>query len=233
MGEEAATSRSRAELAPVDRDDASAADRIGDATGMRVWLDDRHPIFRSGLAACLVGEQFRVVGESAGFLPTPDPSTFEVLVFAAERTDLRQAVRLTEHHAITLVAIVAAASEELVYQAVEAGVAAVLLRPELSPIGLVACLRSVAHGTASLPVDLVPRLLERAARGPRAGPDSLDNREREVLRLLAEGEDTREVAARLCYSERTVKNIVHDLLMKMHCNNRAHAVAVATRQGLI
>jgi DNA-binding CsgD family transcriptional regulator len=37
----------------------------------------------------------------------------------------------------------------------------------------------------------------------------------------------------LCFSERTVKNIVHDVLMKLNCRNRAHAVAMATRQGVI
>lgn len=200
---------------------------------LRVWLDDRHPVFRRGLASCLGGEQFRVVGESAAFVPPPEPDRFDVLVFAADGPGLQGAIRLTTDRSAMLVAIVTVPSEELVYQAVEAGVSAVLLRSELTPSGLVACLRSLANGTASLPADLVPKLLERAARGSRVSADSLDGREREVLRLLADGEDTRQVAERLCYSERTVKNIVHDLLVKMHCNNRAHAVAVATRQGFI
>ena len=54
-----------------------------------------------------------------------------------------------------------------------------------------------------------------------------------MLALLAEGSDTKEIAGRLSYSERTVKNIVHDLLVKMNCRTRAHAVALATRQGVI
>jgi DNA-binding NarL/FixJ family response regulator len=61
----------------------------------------------------------------------------------------------------------------------------------------------------------------------------LAGREVSVLRLLAEGESTREIAENLSYSERTVKNIVHDLLMKLDCRTRAHAVALATRQGVI
>jgi DNA-binding NarL/FixJ family response regulator len=75
--------------------------------------------------------------------------------------------------------------------------------------------------------------LERLARPDAAGPAGLTAREREVLRLLAEGEDTRDIAGMLCFSERTVKNIVHDVLMKLNCRNRAHAVAMATRQGVI
>ena len=59
------------------------------------------------------------------------------------------------------------------------------------------------------------------------------DRERAVLRLLAEGSDTLEMAHALCFSERTVKNIVHDVLMKLNCRTRAHAVALATRSGAI
>lgn len=54
-----------------------------------------------------------------------------------------------------------------------------------------------------------------------------------MLALLADGSDTKGIAEDLCYSERTIKNIVHDLLTKMNCRNRAHAVAQAARQGVI
>ena len=51
--------------------------------------------------------------------------------------------------------------------------------------------------------------------------------------MLADGESTRGIAERLSYSERTVKNIVRDLLVKLNCKTRAHAVALAVRQGVI
>ena len=51
--------------------------------------------------------------------------------------------------------------------------------------------------------------------------------------LIAEGESTRGIAERLSYSERTVKNIVHDLLVTLKCKTRAHAVALAAREGMI
>ena len=91
-----------------------------------------------------------------------------------------------------------------------------------------------AHGRASLPAECVPTILSRAASGGhREGWASLGPRELEVLRLVADGESTRDIADKMCYSERTVKNIVHDLLVRMNCRNRAHAVALATRQGII
>src|SRR5436309_792731 len=58
-------------------------------------------------------------------------------------------------------------------------------------------------------------------------------REVEVLRLMAEGLDTTQIAHRLVYSERTVKNVLHGLMTRMHLRNRPHAVAYALREGLI
>lgn len=217
--------------APFSPRDVPATEMTPDQ--VRVWVDDHHPVFRCGLGACLAAGQFQVVGESTGFSPAPDPHDIDVLIFGAEVATLQPAVRLTRDRPVTLVAIVGAPVTELVHQAVEAGVAAVLLRAELTPRGLVSCLASLANGTACLPAKLVPKLLEQAARRSPTRADVLADRERKVLRLLAQGEDTRQVADHLCYSERTVKNIVHDLLVKMNCNNRAHAVAVATRQGII
>ena len=62
---------------------------------------------------------------------------------------------------------------------------------------------------------------------------ALTARETDVLRLIADGCDTAEVARALCWSERTVKNVVHDITTRLHLRNRAHAVAYAVRQGLI
>lgn len=70
------------------------------------------------------------------------------------------------------------------------------------------------------------RFLDRVRE---VGPDVV------VLDLDAEEgpELARSIAQRLCYSERTIKNIVHDVLVKTNCRTRAHAVALATRQGFI
>ena len=82
------------------------------------------------------------------------------------------------------------------------------------------------------PAPIMARTLAHARR-EGLGPAALTDRERAVLRLLAEGSDTLEMAHELSFSERTVKNIVHDVLMKLNCRTRAHAVALATRSGAI
>ncbi|MGH8973794.1 MAG: LuxR C-terminal-related transcriptional regulator [Acidimicrobiia bacterium] len=199
----------------------------------RVWVDDRHPVFRRGMASLLAADGFIVAGESAGLDPVPDPRLLDVLVFEATQASFTRAVGSTRHHGMRFVAVLPVLREQLVYEALDSGVAAVLLREELQPLTLLATVRAVAAGNTTLPSDLVPRLLSRAAHEASGGSRSLSDREVSVLRLLSEGNDTCQIGDTLGYSERTVKNIVHDTLMKMNCRNRAHAVALATREGLI
>ena len=62
---------------------------------------------------------------------------------------------------------------------------------------------------------------------------SWSEREIAVLRLLAQGMSTREIARSLCWSERTIKNVVYDLTSRNGLRNRTHAVAVAVRAGVV
>ena len=124
--------------------------------------------------------------------------------------------------------------------AVEAGVAGVIRRSEATPHNLLSVIRSVASGEGALPPDLLGRLLgqvgqlQRQVLAPRGLTFSgLTERELSVLRLLADGHDTAEVGRLLFYSDRTVKNIVHDVTSRLDLRNRTHAVAYALRQGLI
>jgi DNA-binding NarL/FixJ family response regulator len=121
--------------------------------------------------------------------------------------------------------------------AVGAGAVGVLRRCEATRDGLLAAIRSAAAGEGVLPPDLLGGLLRQvhaevttARAAARTGPS---DRELSVLRLLSEGCDTREIARRLCYSERTVKNVIQDLTRRFGVRNRSHAVAYALRQGLI
>ena len=74
--------------------------------------------------------------------------------------------------------------------------------------------------------------LQRDVLAPRGiGPAGLTERERDVLRLLADGLDTAEIAGQLAYSERTIKNIIHDLTTRLNLRNRSHAVAYAVKSA--
>lgn len=199
---------------------------------IRVWIDHRHPIFRRGLRTCLAVDGISIVGESVAFDAMP-PDTVDVVVFEADDGGLQRAVRVRAELDVRLVAIVADNDERVLYETFDAGVDAIHLGGELRPDALVASVRAAVNDNVTLPNQLLPRLLRRAATGAAPAASVLQPRELAVLGLLALGDDTQHIADELCYSERTVKNIVHDLLMKLNCRNLAHAVALATRQGII
>ena len=122
--------------------------------------------------------------------------------------------------------------------AVEAGVGGVLRRSQATVGNVVSTIRSVAAGEGTLPPDMLARLLEQVGQlqrqvlAPRGLTFSgLTERELEVLRLLADGYDTAEVSGKLYYSERTVKNIIHDITSRLELRNRTHAVAYAIKPG--
>jgi DNA-binding NarL/FixJ family response regulator len=200
---------------------------------VRVWVDDQHPIFRRGLISCLHGEGYVVVGASASLKPTPDFAAIDVLLFQADGGGLSAVLAATAGLAVRLVGLVASPDDPVAFDIIERSMGAVLFRNQLGPQALTGAIGSVLNGNSALPAELVPRLLDRAARSGTGGAHPLTDRELEVLRSLSRGDDTREIADAMGYSVRTVKNIVHDLLMKTNSRNRAHAVAMATRQGLI
>lgn len=124
--------------------------------------------------------------------------------------------------------------------AVEAGAGAIVPRSEVSPERLARAATSVAEGRGDVSADLLGRLLDQvghlqrtvlSGRGFR--PTGLSDREVMILRLIADGADTSEIAGSLAYSERTVKNVIHDITTRLQLRNRSHAVAYALRHGLI
>ena len=203
-----------------------------DEQPLRIWIDDHNPIFRLGLGACLE-PPFLLAGESARFSPQPDLIRTDILVFELEQAGLPNALRLAQNTSLLLVAIAANAEDELLVEAIEAGVTGALLRSDANPNTFLHTLRSAAAGNGSLPTAVLGKLLSRPRVGGLRGAGDLTDRELGVLRLLSKGDSTRQIAEDLCYSEKTVKNIVHDVLVRMNCRNRAQAVALATRRGLI
>jgi len=124
--------------------------------------------------------------------------------------------------------------------AVELGVRAVARRADATPDTLVRLIRTASTGDAALPPDLLGRLLTQVSRLQRQvlAPKGLNmaglsEREVLVLKLVAEGWDTAQIATHLSYSQRTVKTILHDVVNRFQLRNRTHAVAYALREGLI
>lgn len=109
------------------------------------------------------------------------------------------------------------------------GVVDVMQRIELDPDELAEVLVAAAHGAGSTP-------MVRLRKGPVTAAtraSELKPREMDVLRMLADGFETTEIAAKLCYSERTVKSIISTVMQRFDARCRTHAVAHAVRTGAI
>ena len=139
-----------------------------------------------------------------------------------------------------VVLIVTEIDDRGLLRALESGTRGVLRRNQATPENLFEAIRAAAGGEGVLPPDLLGRLLNDVGRlhrqvlNPQAPTcPTLTDREIKVLKLLAEGLDTSEVGRRIFYSERTVKNIIHDVTKRLNLRNRTQAVAYAVRQGLI
>ncbi len=193
------------------------------------------PISRVGIATQLRAHP------SLWLLDEGDAAAARVSLVIADDVD-DQTIQLVRSLAIGGATVVIARDidDAALTRIVEAGARGILRRTEAVPERLVSVLLAAANGEGAVPPDLLGRLLthvgtlQREVLAPRGlGMLRLTERETTVIRLVADGLDTAEIAARLAYSERTVKNIIHDVVARHQLRNRTHAVAFAIRQGWI
>lgn len=202
-----------------------------------VYVHADDPISRSGVVS-----QLRPRPELL-LLHEDGPERAAVVFVVADALDAATAAllrRLGRTTTARLVLIVARIDDPGLTEAVDCGVVGLVRRAEASAERLVQVAQAAARGEGSVPPDLLARLMTQMGRMHQQLLDphslsfsALNPREIEVLKLVADGLDTREIAMRLAYSERTVKNLLHDVTSRLQLRNRSHAVAYALRQGLI
>jgi DNA-binding NarL/FixJ family response regulator len=197
----------------------------------------RDPISQAGIASQLCPRPEVVVAENG------NAAAATVAIVVADEVDDQtiQTMRAVQRGGCRRVLLVATRLDDgALLSAVEAGACGMLRRSEAVTERLLGAIRTAAAGDGTVPPDLLGRLLDQVGRlqrqvlAPRgltfAG---LTDRETRVLRLVADGFDTSEIANTLAYSERTVKNVIHDVTARLQLRNRSHAVAYALRAGLI
>lgn len=172
-----------------------------------------------------------------------DVDSADVAVLVADEVDpeLATVARAIQRNGCPKVVLVVTKLDgAAVLAGIDAGACGFLRRSEATSEQLVDTIGSAAAGDGTVPPDLLGRLLEqlRSLNSTVLAPRGLTlaglaDREIEVLRLVSEGLDTGEIAGELCYSERTVKNVIHDVTTRLQLRNRTHAVAYAMRHGLI
>ena len=196
------------------------------------------PISESGVLAQLREcPDIQVADDSDGQPATPSVALAVIDLADDDSTSWLRA--LHRRDGLPLVLVVGQLDSRALITVVESGVRAVTRRCEATPARLSQLLRAAAANGGELPSDLLGQLLDQVGQlnrslGPRGlGLNGLTDRENIVLRLVADGLSTREIATKLCYSERTIKAVIQELTTRLYLRNRAHAVAYAVRNGWI
>lgn len=201
---------------------------------VRTFVQSDDPIVKAGIEAHL--------GRSSDVARVADASSADVALLAVERLDAAAiaTARSLRCEGAQVVVVCSELDDRELLAVVEAGVIGILRRDRLDERKLTSAIASAGRGEPVLGSDLVGRLFEhvRQLQGAVLAPrrlhfSGLSHRELEVLRLVADGHETREIAAELSYSERTIKNVLQDVTRRFGLRNRSHAVAYALREGLI
>ena len=212
-------------------------------SAIRALIVDDHPVTREGLRTALeLSEKIVVVvgeassGEEAVERArelTPDVVFMDVRMPGMDGIEasrrIRQAAPTTKIILITI-----DESRGAISEAIQAGVSGYLLK-DASPDALVDAAKNAIEGNAVIHPQLTKTFIEEVRLGdsdsPKATP--LSKREREILQKVADGATTRQVASDLGISPHTVKTHLERIFEKLSANDRAQAVAIAIRTGIV
>ncbi|MBA2679805.1 MAG: response regulator transcription factor [Ktedonobacteraceae bacterium] len=213
---------------------------------IRLLLVDDHEMVREGLRAILLEEpDFEIVGDAANAeqalalveqlqpdvvlldVRLPGTSGIEVCRIVAERFLQTAVIILTTF-----------TDEHLVAQCIQAGARGFIIK-DIERFELKRAIRAVARGEAAIDTKTAATVFAQLRRAPLQtsqgpalpSPESLTPQQLVILRLVAQGLPSREIATQLYLSENTVKGYVQEILHKLGVKNRTEAVMVAVKQG--
>jgi DNA-binding NarL/FixJ family response regulator len=214
---------------------------------LRVLLADDHPLFLDGLKNLLEGRGVEVLGTAGdGFEALEKARSLrpEVILMDIQmpRCNGLTATRLikAEQPGIKVVMLTMSSDDDDLFEAIKSGASGYLLKTQDTE-DFFNGLMELSRGEAPLSPGLAARILELFGRQANAAAreqeprqsQSLTEREGEVLTLVAQRLTYKEVAAKLCLSERTIKYHMGEIIARLHLENRAQVVEFARRSGLV
>ena len=214
-------------------------------TKQRIVIAEDHTILREGLRALLsTDSQFEVVGEAGDGREAirvaarlaPDLLLIDLSMPRMDGIAAIKAVKKQQPE-VKIVALTVHKTEEYIWAALEAGADGYVLK-DATHNELVLALRSVLAGKPYLSPGVSQNVITGYLQGKQGEPtptpwDSLSQREREVLKLIAEGNKNREIADFLCVSIKTVEKHRSNVMKKLDLHNAAGLTAFAMQKGLV
>ena len=210
---------------------------------IRVLIADDHLIVREGLRLILeTGEGFELVGEATDGAEavrlaldlSPDVVLMDLRMPNMDGLTAIERLR-AEQPRVAVVILTTYNEDDLMLRGLRAGARGYLLK-DTDRDTLLNTIRAAARGETLLKPEIMARLLSQAesfsGSKPHSGLD-LTDREREVLAAVARGERSKEIAARLGITERTIKAHLASIYNKLGVDSRAAAIAVASQRGLL
>lgn len=212
---------------------------------IRVLVVDDHAIVRAGIRMLLNStEDIEVVGEAADAAEalartrelSPDVVLMDIgLPGMTGLEATRELHRLYPESRVLMVTI--HEDQEYFFEALSAGASGYVLK-EATPTELLSAIRTVHQGGVAFHLALARQLLDDYLRRVRTGDEAesygqLTEREREVLRLTAEGRSAREVAELLYLSPKTVERHRANLMRKLNLHRRSELIQYALRKGFL
>jgi two-component system, NarL family, response regulator LiaR len=211
---------------------------------INVLIVDDHQVVRQGLRTFLeLHEDICVVAEAgnggdavvmaARF--TPDVILMDLVMPVMDGITATGRIKSISPE-IRVIALTSFTEDDKIFPALQAGASSYLLK-DVTPDELVDAIRAVHHGETRLHPDITRRLVEQVAHQPPLKQGGfvpvLTEREREVIKLVAEGQSNRRIAETLTISEKTVKAHISNILGKLGLSDRTQMAIYAIRNGLV
>jgi two-component system, NarL family, response regulator LiaR len=208
---------------------------------IRVLIVDDHPVVRRGIKSLLGEEEdIQVVGEAVNGKDAlekvgallPDVVLMDLVM--PEMGGIEAIEKITAAYSkVRILVMTSFAADDKVFPSIKAGALGYLLK-DSDPEDLIRMIRQVYRGELSIHPSIARKVIQELNRPPQEPltPSPLTERELEILQLLAQGVENKQIAMRLVVREATVRTHVSNILGKLQLANRVQATLYALRTGL-